>query len=189
MLNDVQHKLTWFGPKLSLISKLPSPLGEAHIPFDLGEIPTAALQLCPFAKWGDEGGSENNLSITVPVQDQIRSQVLPGELPPYLSWFLKHHDPHKWSCLEEERGFPGGAGGKEPASQCRGLKETRVRSLGQEDPLEKGMATHSSILSWRIPWAEEPGGLPSIGSQRVRYNWSDLAYIACKHEGGNINTL
>ena len=82
MLNNVQHKLTWFGPKLSLISQLPSPLGEAHIPFDLGEIPTAALQPCPFAKWGDEGGSENNLSITVPVQDQLRSQVPPGELPP-----------------------------------------------------------------------------------------------------------
>ena len=42
-----------------------------------------------------------------------------------------------------------------------------VRSLGQEDPLEKGMATHSSILAWEIPWIEEPGGLQSIGSQRV----------------------
>ena len=42
--------------------------------------------------------------------------------------------------------------------------ETRVRSLGQEDPLEKGMATHSSILAWRIPWTEEPGGLQSMGS-------------------------
>ena len=45
--------------------------------------------------------------------------------------------------------------------------ETRVRSLGQEDPLEKEMATHSSILAWRIPWTEEPGGLQSTGSQRV----------------------
>ena len=42
-----------------------------------------------------------------------------------------------------------------------------VRSLGQEDPLEKEMATHSSILAWRIPWTEEPGGLQSMGSQRV----------------------
>ena len=47
-------------------------------------------------------------------------------------------------------------------------QETWVRSLGQEDPLEKGMATHSSILAWRIPWTEEPGGLWSMGSQRVR---------------------
>ena len=45
-----------------------------------------------------------------------------------------------------------------------------VRSLGQENPLEEGMATHSSILAWRIPWAEEPGGLQSIGSQRVGHN-------------------
>ena len=48
--------------------------------------------------------------------------------------------------------------------------ETQVLSLGQEDPLEKGKATHSSILAWRIPWTEEPGGLQSVGSQRVRHN-------------------
>ena len=48
------------------------------------------------------------------------------------------------------------------------MQETWVRSLGQEDPLEKGMATHSSILVWRIPWTEEPGRLQSMGSQRVR---------------------
>ena len=47
------------------------------------------------------------------------------------------------------------------------MLETQVRSLSQEDPLEKGMATHSSILAWRIPWTEGPGGLQSIGSQRV----------------------
>ena len=49
-----------------------------------------------------------------------------------------------------------------PATQ-----ETQVQSLGQEDPLEKGMALHSSILAWRILWTEEPGGLRSMGSQRV----------------------
>ena len=47
------------------------------------------------------------------------------------------------------------------------MLETRVRSLGQEDPLEKEMATHSSILAWRIPWTEEPGRLQPMGSQRV----------------------
>ena len=47
------------------------------------------------------------------------------------------------------------------------VQETWVRSLGQEDPLEKEMATHSSILAWKIPWAEEPGGLQSMGSKRV----------------------
>ena len=53
--------------------------------------------------------------------------------------------------------------------------ETWVWLLGWEDPLEKGMATHSSIFAWRIPWTEEPGGLHSIGWQRVRHDWSDLA--------------
>ena len=48
------------------------------------------------------------------------------------------------------------------------MQETQVRSLGQEDPLEKELATHSSILAWEIPWTEEPGGLQSMGSQSVR---------------------
>ena len=49
-------------------------------------------------------------------------------------------------------------------------QETWVQSLGGEDPLEEGMATHSSVLPWRIPWAEEPGGLESMGLQRVRHD-------------------
>ena len=56
--------------------------------------------------------------------------------------------------------------------------KTWVWSLGREDPLEEGMAVHSSILAWRIPWTEEPGELLSTGWQRVGHNWSDLA---CKH--------
>ena len=50
------------------------------------------------------------------------------------------------------------------------MQETQVRSLGEEDPLEKEMTTHSSILAWRIPWTEEPGGLASTGSQRAGHN-------------------
>ena len=50
------------------------------------------------------------------------------------------------------------------------MQETWVRSLGWEDALEKGKATHSSILAWRIPWTEEPDGLQSMGSQRVRHD-------------------
>ena len=52
----------------------------------------------------------------------------------------------------------------------------QVRSLGRENPLEEGMPVHSSILAWRIPWTEEPGGLQSTGSQRVGHNCSDLAH-------------
>ena len=50
------------------------------------------------------------------------------------------------------------------------MQEKQVGSLGQEDPLEKETATHSSILAWEIPWTEEPGGLQSMGSQRVRHD-------------------
>ena len=70
--------------------------------------------------------------------------------------------------------IPGGARGKEPTCQRR-RHETQVQSLGWEESLEKEMATHSSILAWRIPWIEHPGGLQSMGSHRVRHNWSDLA--------------
>jgi len=63
------------------------------------------------------------------------------------------------------KGFPGGSEVKNrPAKQ-----ETQVQSLGQEDPLEKEMATHSSILAWRIPWTEEPGGLQS---KRLQKSWT-----------------
>ena len=51
------------------------------------------------------------------------------------------------------------------------MQETQVWSLGREDPLQKGMATHSSILAWRIPWTEELGGIQPRGSQRIGYNW------------------
>ena len=57
-------------------------------------------------------------------------------------------------------GFPGGSAVKNPPV----MQETQVYYLGWEDPLEKEMATHSSILAWRIPWTEEPGGLQSMGS-------------------------
>ena len=50
------------------------------------------------------------------------------------------------------------------------MQETQVRSLGWDDPLEKGMATHSSIIAWEIPWTEEPGGLQSMESQRVGHD-------------------
>ena len=58
---------------------------------------------------------------------------------------------------------------KNPPTNVRDIRDVG-QSLGWEDPLEEGMATHSSILAWRIPWTEEPAGLQSIGSQRVGYN-------------------
>ena len=96
-----------------------------------------------------------------------------GLCRPLLAWFLS-------ACLvvalrlplEISRGFPRGASGKEPTCQCRRFKGHEwVRSLGWEDPLKEGRSTHPSILAWRIPRTEEPGGLQSMGLQRVEHDW------------------
>ena len=81
----------------------------------------------------------------------------PKELPrltPHLGQYFPTRLPE---ILQDE-----GAVSEEPACQCRRPKEMRVLSLGQEDPLEEGMATHCSTLVCRIPWTEEPGGLQSM---------------------------
>ena len=71
------------------------------------------------------------------------------------------------------------------------MQETQVWSSGQEDPLEEGMATHSSILAWKIPWTEKSGGLQFMWLQRVGYNWvtehSTLAYISIHSR--NVDTI
>ena len=69
----------------------------------------------------------------------------------------------KFSLIKD---FLGGSEGKESACNVR----DGIQSLGREDPLEEGMATHSSILVWRIPWIEDPGGLPSIQLPKVRHD-------------------
>ena len=83
---------------------------------------------------------------------------------------------HIWNSLMEVNSFPGGSLVNNP----RAMQETQepwVRSLGWEDPLEEKMAPHSSMLAWRIPWTEEPGGQQSTGSQRVGHHWK----IECAH--------
>ena len=77
------------------------------------------------------------------------------------------------SDLPSSMGFPGGS----VVKNCLPMQETeeiQFRSLGGGDPLEKEMATHSSILAWRIPWTEEPGGSQSMGLHRVRHDWSNF---------------
>ena len=64
------------------------------------------------------------------------------------------------------------------------MQNTWVQSLGREDPLEKGMGAYSNILAWEIPWIEEPGGLQSMGSQRIRHNWATNT-----HTDLNINFI
>ena len=80
-----------------------------------------------------------------------------------------HQQMNGWrkcgTCLS--MGFPGGVSGKEPACQCWRSKRLRVPSLGGDDPLEEGAATHSSILAWRIPWTEEPGSYSQVGQKEM----------------------
>ena len=91
-----------------------------------------------------------------------------------LSWHHPHLPPthtdvHLWTS--------GGSDGKRSPPATR---ETWIQSLGWEDPLEEGMATHSSILAWRIPWMEQPGGLQSMGSQRVGQDWAQHSHHSTK---------
>ena len=65
-------------------------------------------------------------------------------------------------------------------------QETQVQSLGREDPLEEGLATHSSILAWRIPWTEGPGGLQSVGLKRVRHDWTTFTHFQTLDTSSNI---
>ena len=81
--------------------------------------------------------------------------------------FLKGKgDEYLTSAKAHVLGFPRGSAVKNPPA----MQEMQVRSLGREDSLEKGMATHSSILAWRIPWTKESGGLQSMGLQTVTYD-------------------
>ena len=92
----------------------------------------------------------------------------------YKPWCLPVR--HFWcvSFNSEKTGFPCGSEVENPPVMQE-PQETWVQSLGQDEPLEEGTATHSSILAQRIPWTEEPGGLQPMGSQRVGHNWSRLA--------------
>ena len=71
-------------------------------------------------------------------------------------------------------GFPGGS----VVKNLPAMQGTWVWSLGWEDPLQKGMTTHPSILAWKIPWTEESGGLQFLGSQKVKCNWATTTLIA-----------
>ena len=79
----------------------------------------------------------------------------------YTSWYSSSSPPRHGASLVAQR-----------LKRLTPMQETRVQSLGQEDPLEKEMATHSSILAWRISWTEEPGRLQFTGSQRVGHDWA-----------------
>ena len=114
---------------------------------------------------------------------QLAPLASPGAKAPHHLWdisfsqeqefYYLHLDTLRYiRYIKIQRGFPGGISGKEPACQCRRQKRHRF------DPwMEECMATHSTVLAWRLPRTEEPGGLQSTGSQRVRHDWSDLASV------------
>ena len=82
------------------------------------------------------------------------------------------HSPWKDVTIWHTHPFTGASLLAQRLKRLPAMRETRVRSLGWEDPLEKEMATHSSILAWRIPWTEQPSRLQSMGSQRVGHDWA-----------------
>ena len=114
-----------------------------------------------------------------------------GGLVCYDSWDHKELDMTEWLNWTERLHFTSlhmgvsGSTGASPVAQMLNnltpMQETRVWSLGQEDPLEKGVPTHSSIFAWRIPWTKEPCGLQSMGLQRVGHNWVTNTFALSEH--------
>ena len=132
--------------------------------------------------------------LAIPLSQSLHGQ--PPHLPLFSQWRLlwstylklqptalplaQHSDcPPALECnytwLYVSVGFPGGSAVKNPPAVLES-QEIQVWFLGQEDPLKEGMATHSSILAWIIPWTEEAGGLQSIESQRVRHDWATVTH-------------
>ena len=104
-------------------------------------------------------------------------QLLKNKKTRFIShaYFLSVYCAHLYSSPIFTLGFPGGSVVKKKKKKIhlsmQEMQETWVQSLGQEDPLGEEMATHSSVLAWKIPWTEEPGGLQFMGSQRVGQDW------------------
>ena len=112
----------------------------------------------------------------------------------FTNWGIKEkHEGNYNVAYVKLQGFPSGSVVKnQPAMQE--TQETQVQFLDWEDLLEKGMATHTSILAWRIPWTEKPGRLQSIGSQRVGHDWSEWTRVCTRththtHACSNRNML
>ena len=137
--------LTWNKAVIGLTSKDPASLLIFHQPTSKG------TEYFPLVLYPWEA-----TSLWIPVTRMLRIQmpVTSKDLPRHM---VKAFKILPW-WLETLKSLPA-------------MQETWVQSLSCEDPLEKGMATHSSILAWRIPWTEHPGRLQSMGSQRVGCNW------------------
>ena len=127
-------------------------------------------------RWGKSGNSDRFFFSWDPKSLQIVTEVMKLKDAP---WKKSNKEPRQHMKKQRHhfanKGPYGLSYGFSPLAQMvknlPAIQKTWVWSLGQEDPLEKEMATRSSILAWRIPWSEEPGGLQLMGSQRVGYDW------------------
>ena len=132
--------------------------------------------------------TEPNMAVIIIHTERIfREEYWKVFVPAFLTWSpsrVSHELTYIWYLNFKLRdligahvweGFPSGSAVKSPPVMQK-TEETWAWSLGREDPLEEEVATHSSILAWRIPRTEEPGGLQTTGSQRVRHDWSDQAH-------------
>ena len=97
--------------------------------------------------------------------------LLPKASPSPIPSYPSPEGKKKWTWLYH-RAWSRASLGTQMVKNLPAMPETQVWSLGWDDPLEKGMATHSSILAWRSPWTAEPGRLQSMGLQRVGHNWA-----------------
>ena len=130
------------------------------------------------------GGSNTNTLISgIPLilkrwaEEQIWLDEKKKDLFLYRDFYGNIHSFHlcsvlQWPILLGVLGFPVA----QAIKNLPAMQKTQVQFLGREDPLEKGMATHSSILAWRIPWTEEPGGLQSLELQSVRHDWATNSF-------------
>ena len=127
--------------------------------------------------WEDSPGAGNGNPLKYSCLENPHGE---RKLAGYSPWGFKESDTTEQLSTTQNTplSFPGGISGKESTFQCKRHKRHGFNPWVRKIPLEEGMATHSSILVWEIPWTEEPGRLQSIVSQRVGHDWSNLP---CMH--------
>ena len=125
-------------------------------------------------QWKSQEGTDPGAQMRLSTREAYPSWATPAPMAAEtLNRSQWCEQPQKFGFFVTPGSSPGGSGGKNPPA----TQETRARFLGQENSLEKGMTTHSSILAWRIPWTEEPGRLLSMGSQRIGHNWTTSTFF------------
>ena len=120
----------------------------------------------PLEKW--KAIHSSNLAWRIPWTEEL------GGLQSMQSQRVRHYWETNFHTFTFYKELPRLLSGKRICLPVQQMQETWVQSLGQEDPLEKEMATHSIILAWEVSWAEEPGVLQSMGLQRVRHDWANI---------------